>query len=79
VALIVLNPNETFEHSHEEPSGSVLLSGDAVLTVAGHDTALTRGVAVVTPARTSHTVTNTGSTIAVVECHHGENEEPPLD
>jgi quercetin dioxygenase-like cupin family protein len=67
MALIQLQPGETFSHAHDVVSTTVLVSGDVTLTVDGETIRLTATPAFV-PAGAVHVLHNVGSTVATVAC-----------
>lgn len=76
MARISLEPGEEFEHSHSVTSVSLLKVGRADIRHGEKTEPLTIGVPVVTPAGVSHTIVNTGTIIATVNCQHAP---PPGD
>ena len=70
MATILLDANESFEHFHSESSQTVLKEGRARLVMNGTTLDLQPGVVVAIPPNTSHTIVNTGNTVAVVGCIH---------
>jgi mannose-6-phosphate isomerase-like protein (cupin superfamily) len=75
VARILLEPGEEFEHSHSVASVSLLETGRASIRHGEKTELLTIGVPVVTPANVSHTIVNTGTIIATVNCQHAPPPE----
>lgn len=70
MAKIILEPNETFEHFHSEPSTTTLLEGSAHYRAGDIECELERDVAVLTPANQSHILTNTGDVECILGCSH---------
>lgn len=70
MAKIILEPNETFEHFHSEDSTTTLLKGSAQYLAGSVKYALEIDRTVLTPARQSHILTNTGSIDCIIHCGH---------
>lgn len=68
MALIVLDPGETFEHQHGGDSETTLLDGEVVLTMGTHSAPLRAGHAVTVSASQHHSMRNTGDGTATVRC-----------
>ncbi len=69
MALIVLEPGESFEHQHEVDSTSQLLEGHVRLDMNGSEQ-MPVGAAILTPAGVKHCMVNTGIIPATVRCAH---------
>jgi quercetin dioxygenase-like cupin family protein len=67
MALIQLQPGETFSHAHDVVTTTAAVSGTVELTVGGQTVLLT-ATPVVIPAGTIHVLHNIGNTVAQVAC-----------
>ena len=77
MAIIKLDPGESFEHYHKEISSSTLISGQLTITVEGNTLQMLQGEEIEVSEMTSHTVTNTGNADAVFKCQHTLDSPPP--
>jgi mannose-6-phosphate isomerase-like protein (cupin superfamily) len=68
--IMMLNPNEEFEHSHSEESITILAHGEVEISFGGKSFMLVRGERVTVPREASHTLRNRGRTVALIECAH---------
>uniref|UniRef100_UPI003B21A1CD cupin domain-containing protein n=1 Tax=Streptomyces antimycoticus TaxID=68175 RepID=UPI003B21A1CD len=66
--MIILEPGEEFEHYHSGPSTSTLEKGTADIRQSGRQQTLIVGESIITPAMTSHTLINTGTAAAAINC-----------
>jgi mannose-6-phosphate isomerase-like protein (cupin superfamily) len=72
MAIIILKPGESFEHIHTSESWTTHVEGDLELLLDGKIIQLTNYETFFIPAMVTHTVSNTGSTIAKFDCNgHG--------
>jgi len=77
MANIILEPKETFQHTHDHPSLTRVVSGDVQLQMNGMSFDLQGGQEIFVPAFASHTLHNTGKIPAEVYCgHRVENGVP---
>jgi quercetin dioxygenase-like cupin family protein len=67
MALIQLQPGETFSHAHDVISTTALVSGEVELTMEGQTVRLTT-TPVVIRAGVTHVLTNVGTSIATIAC-----------
>jgi quercetin dioxygenase-like cupin family protein len=67
MALIQLEPGETFSHAHDVVSTTALVSGDVELTMEGQTIRLT-ATPVVIQAGVTHVLRNVGTSIATIAC-----------
>ncbi len=70
MAVITLQPGESFEHYHLEKSETYYVNGEVQLTFEGKSMLLTDGHRVIIPAKTSHTTKNIGVVVAQFGCNH---------
>lgn len=70
MATIILEPGEVFKHYHVEASQSVLLEGQVRFQVGDRSQDLVPGEPVEIPPRTAHSLQNTGTKRAAVQCSH---------
>lgn len=68
MAVIFLEPNESFEHYHAAPSRTIHLDGDIEFECAGKRRRMRRGEGIDVAANTKHTITNIGAGIARINC-----------
>lgn len=68
MAVIILDPQEKFGHSHSEQSMTKVLSGNVVISVGSEEFSGEVNKEVIIPANTEHTLTNIGDTKAEIEC-----------
>jgi mannose-6-phosphate isomerase-like protein (cupin superfamily) len=68
MALIALQPGESFEHYHEYPSTTKLLTGELILTINNKQELLQINKPLSVPQHTPHTVKNIGKVVATFEC-----------
>ncbi|MFL6137789.1 MAG: hypothetical protein ACJ74O_08330 [Frankiaceae bacterium] len=77
MAVIILEPGEIFEHQHSTDSYSRLLAGDVVIATDGAGAPLPLMERVPTRAGVSHSLTNAGTTVALIECSMHRSTSPP--
>lgn len=80
MAIISLEPNESFEHYHAAPSRTIHLDGEIEFECDGIRRRLHRGEIIDVAANITHTMKNVGADIARVNCvgtggHHGSANE----
>jgi quercetin dioxygenase-like cupin family protein len=69
MAIIVLEPGETFQHSHPITTYTEVIEGSVVFSMDGvRDKALAPRERVPVPANVAHTMTNVGAGLAKVGC-----------
>jgi quercetin dioxygenase-like cupin family protein len=78
MAVFQLEPGEAQEHSHERETTTILVDGAADLFMHGRRQRLDKGVVVRIPPNTSHTVVNTGETVATIGCRCVLPEPPSV-
>ena len=71
MAIIVLDPGESFEHWHSDDSITELHSGRVRCRFSGKVVVLSPGEKIEIPAGVDHTLENFGSEKAYVGCTHG--------
>ena len=71
MALIMLEPNEIFEHFHSEESTTQLIMGQVIFKCDKVEKILELNEIIATPGNISHTLKNIGTTICVLGCQHG--------
>ncbi len=71
MAKIILQPNEVFEHSHNEESFTKLLSGKATYEDSKQKIELPLNEAIKIAPMQSHKVKNIGTGECTIECWHG--------
>ena len=70
MAVITLEPGESFEHYHHDQSESILIEGAVQLSMAQQTSSMIKNQVCSIPAETSHTITNIGKLLAKVACRH---------
>ena len=70
MASILLQPGETFEHSHNDTSDTVHVSGKVEFVVGSSKHIMRSGERISTPPHIFHAITNVGSEIAQIDCIH---------
>ena len=70
MAKIILEPGESFDHSHNCESKSVLLRGEVDFEVRGNRFSMNIGKEIDTGAGTSHVLHNVGVRQAIINCLH---------
>jgi len=73
MARIILEPSESFEHYHANPSETIHVSGKVEITLSEESRLMKLGEIIRVPKDTKHIVTNRGETIAEVACVHLKN------
>jgi len=68
MAIISLEPSESFEHYHAAPSRTIHLEGDIEFDCAGTRHRMQQGEIVEVAANTTHTITNVGTGLAHINC-----------
>lgn len=71
MAKIILEPGESFEHSHTENSITVLIEGRAKYTDKSISKELDLSEILITPPNISHLLENIGDVECVLKCSHG--------
>lgn len=68
MAIISLEPRESFEHYHAASSQTIHLDGDIEFDCAGTRRPMLRGEIIEVAANTLHTITNVGISVARINC-----------
>ena len=68
MAIISLEPNESFEHYHSAPSRTIHLDGEIEFEATGIHRRLRRGEIIDVAGNTLHVITNVGTGLARVNC-----------
>jgi len=80
MAIISLEPNESFEHYHDTPSRTIYLDGEIEFAFGDTRRLMSVGETIEVAAHITHTMTNVGTGIARVNCigtsgqHRSANE-----
>lgn len=67
---MLLEPGEVFEHTHADPSITVLVDGDVEFSVEGETSRLVPDERIYVPGGASHVLVNRGAGHAIVQCGH---------
>jgi quercetin dioxygenase-like cupin family protein len=70
MAEIILEPGETFEHSHAQASTTMLLQGQGILELDDQRHQLVAGDKVFIRPNARHILRNTGKDVLRIECGH---------
>jgi quercetin dioxygenase-like cupin family protein len=73
---MLLEPGETFEHSHQGSSITTLIEGEVDLITEGVRVSLVAGAATPLAPNVSHVLVNVGDGVATVKCIHTLGEVP---
>ena len=73
MAIIILEPRESFEHYHSDASKTYHVNGDVEISIKGKKMILEKGESVEVPGNTAHTIVNLGDDEARVGCLHVVN------
>lgn len=68
MAKIILEPGETFEHSHTGSSNTKLIAGALEVEFGNHSQRLAPGQSITVPAHTPHTLRNCAEGESVIQC-----------
>lgn len=68
MAIIVLSPNESFEHYHQGSTISALVEGQATITIGDAISEMEVGEELTIPSGVRHVMHNTGKTNAKIMC-----------
>lgn len=79
MAIITLEPGESFEHYHSHSSKSECLVGSLRASLSGESKILEKNLKIDVPADTAHTITNIGDTLAIFRCEHSLGQEVETD
>ena len=70
MATIIIEPGETFEHTHSRQGATILREGDVELEIDGDRRSLQRDVPIQIRAGQHHVMRNVGNTPARIDCWH---------
>ena len=77
MAVIILDPQEEFEHIHSSESVTTILSGSVLLTIDSKQFKPKINEEVVIPENVTHKLKNIGNTKAEIGCHCQPTIIPP--
>ena len=70
MAQIILDPNESFEHTHSTDSTTILREGQGTLKTGGKEIEMVKDKEYPIPAGQSHTITNKSALKNQIICIH---------
>lgn len=70
MAIIILEPGEVFQHTHDNETTTGLVEGEVEFRMDGEKINLSTDTKVTIPAHTPHSMVNTGNEDAVIRCKY---------